>query len=147
MICPSKSPYVASFFFIKKKNSKLQPVQDYQPVNLWTIKNRYPLPLIPSLIDRLHNCTLFTGFNIEWGYNEVLVKEKDQWKATFITNEGLYEPTVMFFGLPNSLAMFQMMMNTIFHNLINKGSITIYMDDIAIYMGPRPEETKEEHLK
>jgi len=50
-ICPSKSPYATSFFFIKKKNGKLRPVQDYQPVNAWTIKNRYPLPLIPQLID------------------------------------------------------------------------------------------------
>jgi len=50
-ICPSKSPYATSFFFIKKKNGKLRPVQDYQPVDAWTIKNRYPLPLIPQLID------------------------------------------------------------------------------------------------
>jgi len=90
---------------------------------------------------------LFTGFNIEWGYNEVLIKEKDQWKAAFITNEGLYKPTVMFFGLTNSLATFQTMMNTIFHDLIDEGSVTIYMDDIAIHTRPRPGESKEEHLK
>ena len=52
-IRPSKSPYAASFFFIKKKDRKLRPVQDYRPINAWTIKNRYPLPLIPQLIDRL----------------------------------------------------------------------------------------------
>jgi len=52
-IRPSKSPYAAAFFFIKKKNGKLRPVQDYRLVNEWTIKNRYPLPLIPQLIDRL----------------------------------------------------------------------------------------------
>jgi len=57
---------------------------------------------------------LFTGFDIEWGYNEVLIKPEDQWKVAFITNEGLYEPMVMFFGLTNSPATFQMMMNTIF---------------------------------
>ena len=57
---------------------------------------------------------MFTGVDIEWGYNEVLIKPKDQWKAMFITNEGLYEPTVMFFGLTNSPATFQTMMNTIF---------------------------------
>jgi hypothetical protein len=116
-IQPSKSPYTASFFFIKKKNSKLQLVQDYQLVNAWTIKNRYPLPLIPQLIDRLQGCTLFTGCNIEWGYNEVLIKPEDRWKAAFITNEGLYEPTVMFFRLTNSPVTFQVMINTIFHDL------------------------------
>ena len=52
-IWPSKSPYAASFFFIKKKNGKLRPVQDYHPINEWTVKNKYPLPLIPQLIDRL----------------------------------------------------------------------------------------------
>ena len=116
-------------------------------MNSWTIKNRYPLPLIPSLIDRLWDCSLFTGFDIEWGYNEVLVKPEDQWKAAFITNKGLYKPTVMFFGLTNSPATFQTMMNTIFRNLIDKGSITIYMDDIAIHMGTWPGESDEDHLK
>jgi hypothetical protein len=113
-IRPSKSPYAASFFFIRKKNEKLRPVQDYCPVNAWTVKNRYPLLLIPQLINRLRGCTLFTGMDVEWGYNEVLIKEEDRWKAAFITNEGLFKPTVMFFGLTNSLATFQTMMNTIF---------------------------------
>ena len=51
MIQPSESPYTALFFFIKKKDGKLQPVQDYKPVNQWTIQNKYPLPLIPQLVD------------------------------------------------------------------------------------------------
>jgi len=105
-ICPSKSPYAAAFFFIKKKNGKLCPVQDYRPVNEWMIKNRYPLPLIPQLINWLRGCMLFMKFNIKWGYNNVQIKEGDEWKAVFTTNQGLYEPTVMFFGLTNSLAMF-----------------------------------------
>jgi len=146
-IQPLKSPYAASFFFIKKKNGKLQLVQDYRLVNAWTIKNCYPLPLIPSLIDQLQDCTLFTGFDIKWGYNEVLVKLEDRWKAAFITNEGLYEPTVMFFRLTNSPTTFQTMMNTIFHDLIDEGSVTIYMDDIAIHTGKRPGESEEDHLK
>ncbi len=145
-IQPSKSPYTTPFFFIKKKNGKLQPVQDYQPVNAWTIKNRYPLPLIPQLINCLRDCTLFTGFDIEWGYNEVLIKEGNQWKAAFITNEGLFKPTVMFFRLTNSLATFQMMINTIFQDLIDEGHVIIYMDNIAIHMGPWQGESHEEHL-
>jgi|SRR6266851_5337080 len=70
-IQPSKSPYTAAFFFIKKKNGKLRPVQDYRPVNEWTIKNWYPLPLIPQLINWLRGCTLFTKFDIKWGYNNI----------------------------------------------------------------------------
>jgi len=65
----------------------------------------------------------------------------------FITNEGLYELTVMFFSLTNSPATFQTMMNTIFHDLINRGSVTIYMDDIAIHTGPRQGESHEEHVQ
>ncbi len=90
---------------------------------------------------------LFTGFNIKWGYNKVLIKPEDWWKAVFIINKGLYEPTVMFFGLTNSPATFQTMMNMIFHDLIDEGSITIYMDDIAIHTGPRPGESDEDHLE
>ncbi len=56
---------------------------------------------------------MFTAFDIEWGYNKVLIKDGDQWKAAFITNKGLYKPTVMFFGLTNSLATFQTIINTI----------------------------------
>ena len=83
--------------------------------------------------------------DIEWGYNKVLIKQKDRWKAAFITNEGLYEPTVMFFGLTNSPATFQTMMNTIFRDLIDEGSVTIYMDDIAIHTGPKKGESNQEH--
>jgi hypothetical protein len=110
----SKSPYAAAFFFIRKKNGKLRPVQDYRPVNTWTVHNKYPLPLIPQQIDRLRGCTLFTKVDIRWGYNAVKIKKGHKWKAAFTTNEGLFEPTVMFFGLTNSPATFQTMMNTLF---------------------------------
>ena len=70
-IRPSKSPYAAPFFFIKKKDGKLCPVQDYRRINEWTIKNRYPLPLIPELINRVKGATLFSKFDVRWGYNNV----------------------------------------------------------------------------
>jgi hypothetical protein len=77
-------------------------------------KNRNVSPLIPQTIDRLSRCMLFTKFDVQWGYNNVCIKDEDEWKATFLTLEGLFEPTVMFFGLTNSPATFQMMMNMIF---------------------------------
>jgi len=109
---------VASFFFIKKKNGKLQPVQDYRLINEWTIKNRYPLPLIPQLIDRIGDAELIMVVDIHWGYNAVQIIEEDQHKAAFVTNQGLFEPTVMFFGLTNSPATFQTMMDTVFQEQI-----------------------------
>ncbi len=131
-IRPSKSPYASPFFFIKKKDGKLQPVQDYQKLNSLTVKNQYPLPLIPELIDRLRNATLFTKLDIRWGYNNVRIKEGDQEKGAFKTNLGLYEPCVMFFGLTNSPSTFQTMMDTIFQDLTATGEVIIYMDDILI---------------
>ena len=112
-IHPLKSPYVAPFF-IKKKDGKLQPVQDYQQLNEWTIKNCYPLPLISELITQVQNTKLFTKFNFRWGYNNICIRKGDEHKAVFIMNQGLFEPTVMFFGLTNSPAKFQTMMNVIF---------------------------------
>ena len=132
-IRPSKSPYASPFFFIKKKDGTMRPVQDYRKVNEWTIRNRYPLPLIPELIARVKGASLFSKFDVRWGYNNVRIKEGDEWKAAFVTNKGLFEPRVMFFGLTNSPATFQMMMNSIFEPELREGWLTIYMDDILIH--------------
>lgn len=106
------------FFFVKKKEGTLRPVQDYRYLNSITIKNQYPLPLIPELLDKLRGARVFSKMNVRWGYNNVRIKEGDEWKAAFKTNRGLFEPTVMFFGLTNSPATFQAMMNHLFSNLI-----------------------------
>ena len=90
-ICPSKSPYTATFFFIKKKDGKLWPVQDYWQLNKWTIKNHYPLPLISELIVQVQNAKIFTKVDIRWGYNNICIKEGDEYKAAFIMNQGLFE--------------------------------------------------------
>ena len=144
-IRPGKGPYAANFFFVKKKDGKLRPVQDYRPLNKYTKKNRNVSPLIPQVVDRLAGCTLFTKFNIRWGYNNIRIKEGDEWKAAFLTPEGLFEPLVMFFGLTNSPATFQMMMNEIFRMEVAQGWLSVYMDDIAIHTKPHPNETEEEH--
>jgi hypothetical protein len=128
----SNSPYASPFFFIKKKDGKLRPVQDYRQLNKWTVRNKYPLPLIKELIARLRNKVWFTKFDVRWGYNNVRIKHGDQWKAAFKTNQGLFEPTVMFFGLTNSPATFQTMMDDIFRHEIATGAVIIYMDDILI---------------
>ena len=88
-IVPSKSPQASPFFFIPKKDSSLHPCQDYQYLNSHTIWNAYPLPLIPKLIDDMKDATLFTKFNIRWGYDNIRIHEEDQWKAAFITPLGL----------------------------------------------------------
>jgi Reverse transcriptase (RNA-dependent DNA polymerase) len=118
--------------FMQKKDGKLQPVQDYHNLNKWTVPNKYPLPLIPDLIHSIARKMLFTKFDVQWGYNNIPIKPGDEWKAAFKTSEGLFEPTVMFFGLTNSPAMFQTMMDDIFQEEIAQGWVKIYMDDIII---------------
>jgi hypothetical protein len=135
-----KSPIGAPVFFIKKKDGKLRFVQDYRALNLITRKNRYPLPLIDDLIHRLKGAKYFTKPDVRWGYNNVRIKEGDEWKAAFRTNRGLFELLVMYFGLTNSPATFQTMMNEIFEDLITQGVVSIYLDDILIFMS-----TLEEH--
>ena len=75
---------------------------------------------------------MFTKVDIRWGYNNIHIKEGNKHKAAFITNQGLFEPTVMFFGLTNSPATFQTMMNAIFTKEIAKGWLIVYMDDILV---------------
>ena len=136
-ICPSKSPYTSPFFFIKKRDGKLRPVQDYRCINNHTIRNQYLLPLISELIANLSSAHIFSKLDVRWGYNNVRIKEGDEHKAAFKTKYGLWEPTVMFFGLTNSLATFQAMMDSIYRPVVEKWAqcgtcIEKYMDDITI---------------
>jgi hypothetical protein len=96
------------------------------------VRNTYPLLLIKELIHQLVGKQWFTKFDIRWGYNNVCIKEGDEWKAAFKTNRGLFKPTVMFFGLTNSPATFQTMMDAIFREEVASGDVIIYMDDILI---------------
>jgi hypothetical protein len=102
-------------------------------MNAITRKNQYPLSLINDLIHWLKDMHYFTKLDVHWGYNNVRIHEGDKWKAAFRTNSGLFEPLVMYFGLTNSLVMFQMMMNEIFQDLITKGIISMYLDNILIF--------------
>ncbi|HEX3418956.1 MAG TPA: RNase H-like domain-containing protein, partial [Stellaceae bacterium] len=139
-ITPSKSPQAAGFFFVSKKDSKaLRPCQDYRYLNDWTVKNAYPLPLVSDLLNKIKGAKYFTKLDLRQGYNNVRIKKGDEWKAAFITPRGLFEPKVMYFGLCNSPATFQTMMDSYFQDLINEGWIVIYMDDILLYANTREE--------
>jgi hypothetical protein len=132
-IQPSKSPQASPFFFVPKKDGTVRPCQDYRYVNSHIIKNAYPLPLISDLVDRLRGSRTFTKMDIRWGYNNVLIRPEDRWKAAFITPFGLFKPTVMFFGLCNSPATFQALMDHLFGDFIAEGWLIIYMDDLLIH--------------
>ena len=93
-------------FFVGKKDGKKMMVQDYRYLNEWTMKNNYPLPLILDILENIGTKKVFTKMDLRWGYNNVRIKEGDEWKVAFTTLEGLFEPIVMFFGLTNSPATF-----------------------------------------
>ena len=139
-IRPSKSPQMALVFFVGKKDGKKRMVQDYRYLNEWTIKNNYPLPLILDILENIGTKKLFTKMDLRWGYNNVRIKEGDEWKAAFITPEESFEPTVMFFGLTNSPATFQVMMNELLRDLINTGKVAVFINDVIV-----GTETEEGH--
>jgi len=141
-IRPSQSPMASPFFFVDKKDGKLRPCQDYRYLNEHTVKNAYPLPLISELLDKLKGAKRFTKLDVRWGYNNVRIRDGDQWKAAFKTNKGLFEPTVMFFGLCNLPATFQAMMDDIFGDMINECIIIVYMDDIFLFAPDEETLTK-----
>jgi len=131
---------MAPVFFVGKKDGKKRMVQNYRYLNEWTIKNNYPIPLISDVLENIGTKKVFTKMDLRWGYNNIRIKERDEWKAAFTTPEGSFESMVMFFGLTNSPAMFQAMMNKLLRDLINTGKMVAFIDDIIIGM-----KTEEEH--
>jgi len=113
-IRPSKSPQTSPVHLVAKKDGTRRMIQNYCHINQWTIKNGYSLLLIADILDRVGKRKVFTKLDLRWGYNNVRIKKEDKWKAAFTMHIGVYEPTVMYFGLTNSPATFQTMMNNLF---------------------------------
>ena len=136
----STSPAGSPILFVPKPNGRgLRLCVDYRAINRITIPNRYPLPLMQELQDRVQGAQWFTKMDLKNGFNLIRVREGDEWKTAFRTRYGLYEFQVMPFGLTNAPSTFQDMMNHIFSDMLDLGLIT-YMDDILIYA-----KTREEH--
>ena len=132
LIVESKSRYAAPYFYIPKKDGSLRLVQDYRKLNQVTIKDKTPLPLIGEVIDKLKEAKYFNKLDLIWGYNNIRIKEGDEWKAAFLMNKGLFKPRVMYFRLCNSPETFQRIINSIFRELLHKGVLANYMDDFII---------------
>jgi hypothetical protein len=139
-IRPSKSPAAAPIVFVPKAHARgFRLCVDYRGLNKVTIANRYSLLIMSELQDRVRGAKIFTKIDLKNGYNLIRIKARDEWKMAFKTWYGLYEYTVMPFGLSNAPATFQNMMNHIFRGLLDLGLI-VYLDNILIYT-----ETEEEH--
>ena len=117
-------------FFIKKKNSFFQLIQNYRTLNIMTIKNKYLLLLIYELVIKLQEVYYFTKLNIHQGFNNINIKPSNNQKTIFCTN---YRLLVIFFGIINNPAIFQTIINDIFWNLIVEGIMVVYLDNILIF--------------
>jgi len=144
-IRPLKLPQTSPVFFVGKKDGGKRMVIDYRNLNDQTVKNNYLLPLITELIDNMGSKKVFTKMDLRWGFNNMRIKEGDEWKGAFTTHVESFEPTVMFFGMTNSPATFQAMMNEILRDLINEGKVAAFVDDVLV--GTETEEGHDEIVK
>ncbi|QRW26338.1 Retrotransposable element Tf2 protein [Rhizoctonia solani] len=143
-IRPSKSSITSPVMFVPKKDGSRQLVVDYRCLNNQTKKNVYPLPRPDNLMAQLRGAKVFTKLDLRWGYNNIRVKEGDEWKTAFRTKYGLYKSLVMTFGLTNAPASFQHFMNNLFKDLLNV-CVIIYLDDILIYSKDDASHTQHVH--
>jgi hypothetical protein len=137
----SESEAGAPVMFVKKVDGSLRLVVDYRRLNEVTKKNVYLLPRQDDLMAQLQGAKIFTKLDLQWGYNNVCIKEGDEYKTAFRTKYGLFETLVMPFGLTNAPAAFQHFMNDIFQDMLDT-KVVIYLDDILIF-----SKNQEDHEK
>nr|AAQ56440.1 putative polyprotein [Oryza sativa Japonica Group]AAQ56491.1 putative polyprotein [Oryza sativa Japonica Group] len=143
-IQPSISPWGAPVIFVEKKDKTKRMCVDYHALNEVTIKNKYPLPRIDDLFDQLKGAKVFSKIDLRSGYHQLRIREEDIPKTAFTTRYGLFECTVMSFGLTNAPAFFMNLMNKVFMEFLDK-FVVVFIDDILIYS--KSEEEHEQHLR
>jgi hypothetical protein len=140
----SSSPWGAPVLFVEKKDGTQRMCVDYRSLNEVTIKNKYPLPRIEDLFDQMKGAIVFLKIDLRSGYHQLKIRESDIPKSAFHTRYGLYEYTVMSFGLINAPAYFMYLMNKVFMEYLDK-FVVVFIDDILIFS--KTEEEHERHLR
>jgi hypothetical protein len=143
-IRPSSSPWGAPMLFVEKKDGTQWMSSDYRSLNEVTIKNKYPLPRIEDLFDQMKGAGVFLKIDLRSGYHQLKIWESDIPKTVFCTRYGLYEYTVMSFGLTNAPAYFMYLMNKVFMEYLDK-FVVVFIDHILIFS--KTEEEHEKHLR
>ena len=138
---PSLSAYGAPVLFVRKKSGELRMCIDYRALNKITIKNSYGLPRIQELFDQIRGAKYFSTLDLNSGYHQLRVHEDDTPKTAFRTRYGLYEFTVVPFGLTGAPAAFMKFVQFLFHHLLDR-SVVVFVDDILIY-----SKTESEHKR
>lgn len=140
----SSSPWGSPVIFVDKKDGTQRMCVDYRSLNDVTIKNKYPLPRIEDLFDQMRGARVFSKIDLRSGYHQMKIQPSDISKTAFVTRYGLYEYTVMSFGLTNAPAYFMYLMNKVVMEYLDK-FIVVFIDDILIFS--KNEEEHEEHLR
>jgi hypothetical protein len=143
-IHPSTSPWGGPVIFVLKKDDTQMLCMDYRALNEVTVKNKYSLPRIDDLFNQLRGASVFSKTDLRSGYHQRKIREYDIPKTAFMSRYGLYEYTVMSFGLTNAPAYFMYLMNKVFMEYLDK-FVMVFNDDILVYS--RSEEEHEEHLR
>ncbi|MBN2235990.1 MAG: hypothetical protein JW729_00435, partial [Bacteroidales bacterium] len=147
IIRPSRSPYNAPIWVVPKKGlnedgtSKSRLVIDYKKLNAKTIRDRYPMPHISVILSNLGKAKFFSVIDLESGFHQILIEEKDREKTAFSVNGAKYEFNRLAFGLKNSPSVFQRAVDDVLRAFVGI-FIFIYMDDVIIF-----SESKEQHMK
>jgi hypothetical protein len=131
-ICPSSSPWGAPVLFVEKKDGTQRMCVNYRSLNEVTVKIMYPLPQIEDLFDQMKRASVFSKIDLSSGYHQLKIRESDIPKTAFHTRYGLYEYTVMSFGLTNAPAYFMYLMNKVFMEYLDK-FVVVFIDDILVF--------------
>ncbi|MCO5558213.1 hypothetical protein L7F22_011792 [Adiantum nelumboides] len=140
MVRPSSSPFCSPVLLVHKKNGTYCMCVNYRALNKITIKNRFPMPRIEDLFDKLQGSTYFSRIDLKSGYHQIRIVNEDILQTAFRTTFGLYEYLVMPFGLTNAPATFNRMMERIFQP--HRNFTGVFFDDVIIY-----SKSMEEHKK
>jgi hypothetical protein len=140
----SSSPWGASVLFVQKKDGSQRMCVDYRSLNDVTIKNKYPLSCIEDLFDQTRGASVFSKIDLRSGYHQMKIRPSDILKTAFSTRYGLYEFTVMSFGLTNAPAYFMNLMNKVFMEYLDK-FVVVFIDDIVVYS--KNDSDHEEHKR